>query len=147
MAKPIGMASALLLAAGPLLASCAPAGSADAGAAALTPKQAEILQKHLGGKVAGELVRCLPNFRTNETIRVSDNILLYRSGSTVYRNELRGACPGLARSGDIMVIRQYGSSTCSGDVFHLVDHSSGIRGPTCMLGDFVPYRKAAKDGG
>ena len=126
------------------LAGCAPTGSAEPGAAALTPKQAELLDKQLGGKVAGEPVSCLnSNSRSYQTIRVSDDILLYRaSGKLVYRNTLRGSCPGLARDNDVMVMRSYGTGTCKGDLFHLVDRTSGIRGPTCVLGEFVPYRKA-----
>lgn len=145
--KAIG-AAALIMLASPLIASCAPSGAADAGAAALTPKQAEQLDKQLAGKVAGEPIKCLPNYRTTETIRVSDAILLYRAGGKlVYRNDLKGSCPGLARDSDIMVVEQFGSSTCSGDFFHLVDRSSGIRGPTCVFGNFVPYRKPAGDEG
>lgn len=142
------MGAAMLATAMPLLASCAPAGAGEAGAAALSPKQSETLDKQLTGKVAGEPMKCLPSYRTNQTIRVSDSILLYRaSGSLVYRNDLRSSCPGLARDSDIMVVRQFGSSTCSGDFFHLVDRSSGIRGPTCVFGEFVPYRKPAGDKG
>ena len=142
------MRAVLLIAAAPLVASCAPAGTAEPGAAALSPKQLERLDKQLAGKVPGEPIRCLPNYRTSETIRISDDILLYRSSSSlIYRNNLRGACPGLARDSDIMVVRQFGSSTCEGDFFHLVDRSSGIRGPTCVLGEFVPYRKPAGDAG
>lgn len=139
---------ALATLAAPLLASCAPSGTAEPGAAALTAKQSERLDKQLAGKVPGEPVRCLPNYRTNETIRISDEILLYRSGGNlVYRNTLKGVCPGLARDSDIMVVRQFGSSTCEGDFFHLVDRTSGIRGPTCVFGEFVPYRKPAGDAG
>lgn len=139
-------AAALTCAMAPLLAACAPNGTAEPGAAALTPKQSERLDKLLSGKVPGEPVRCLPNYRTTETIRISDNILLYRAGGKlVYRNDLRDSCPGLARDSDIMVVRQFGSSTCEGDFFHLVDRTSGIRGPTCVFGAFVPYRKAEKD--
>lgn len=134
--------------AGATLAGCA---SGDAGpprAEALTPKQSQRLDKQLAGKIAGEPVRCLPSTASVETIRISDDILLYRqSGRVVYRNMLRSSCPGLGRESDIMVVRQFGSSTCSGDFFHLVDRSSGIRGPTCVLGDFVPYRKPAGDKG
>lgn len=141
-------AAALAVLAAPLVAGCAPSGTAEPGAAALTPKQAETLDKQLAGKVPGKPEKCLPSFRTTDTIRVSDNILLYRaSGNLVYRNDLRSSCPGLARDSDIMVIRQFGSSTCSGDFFHLVDRTSGIRGPTCVLGEFVPYRKPAGDEG
>ena len=148
MAKLNLMAAALLTAAVSLVVGCAPAGSGEPGAAALTPKQTELLDKHLAGKIPGEPMRCLPNYRSNDTIRVSDNILLYRSGGNlVYRNDLRSSCPGLARDSDIMVVRQFGSSTCAGDFFHLVDRSSGIRGPTCVFGEFVPYRKPAGDKG
>ncbi len=148
MAKLNLMAAALLTAAVSLVVGCAPAGSGEPGAAALTPKQTELLDKHLAGKVPGEPLKCLPNYRSNDTIRVSDNILLYRSGGNlVYRNDLRSSCPGLARDSDIMVVRQFGSSTCAGDFFHLVDRSSGIRGPTCVFGEFVPYRKPAGDKG
>ena len=148
MAKLNLMAAALLTAAVSLVVGCAPAGSGEPGAAALTPKQTELLDKHLAGKVPGEPLKCLPNYRSNDTIRVSDNILLYRSGGNlVYRNDLRSSCPGLARDSDIMVVRQFGSSTCAGDFFHLVDRSSGIRGPTCVFGEFVPYRKPAGDAG
>lgn len=140
--------AALTACAIPLLASCAPGGTAEPGAAALTPQQTQRLDKQLAGKVAGEPVRCLPSYRTNETIRISDEILLYRSGGNlVYRNNLKGSCPGLARDSDIMVIRQFGSATCEGDFFHLVDRTSGIRGPTCVFGEFVPYRKPAGDAG
>lgn len=145
--KPI-FAAALIAATAPLIASCAPAGSAGAGAAALTPKQAERLDKQLAGKLPGAPIRCLPSHRSNNTVRVSDSILLYRaSGNLVYRNDLKGSCPGLARDSDIMVVRQFGSSTCEGDFFHLVDRTSGIRGPTCVFGEFVPYRKPAGDEG
>src|SRR3546814_12843819 len=110
MAKLNLMAAALLTAAVPLVASCAPAGSGEPGAAALTPKQAERLDKQLAGKVPGEPMRCLPSYRTNQTIRVSDNILLYRSGGNlVCRHDLKSSCPGLARHSAIMAI---GRASC-----------------------------------
>lgn len=126
------------------VAGCAPAGTAEPRAAALTPKQAEVLDKQLGGKIAGEPVLCLnSNSRNYQTIRVSDDILLYRaSGKLVYRNNLAGGCPGLERDDDIMVVRSYGTGTCKGDIFHLVDRTSGIRGPSCVFGEFIPYRRA-----
>lgn len=132
------LSSAALLA----LSACGAAQSPRTEAAPLSPKQLKVAEKQLGGKIAGEAQRCLPNFHRLDVVRVSDDMLIYRSsGSLVYRNDLRSACPGLARDSDMMVVRQFGTSTCSGDFFHLVDRSSGIRGPTCVFGDFVPYRK------
>lgn len=123
-----------------LLASCAPmAQSADADA--LTPNQLALLDRNLGGKVAGPAVRCITSTPTPDTIRVSDDILLYRaSGRLVYKNDLRGGCPGLARDSDVIVTEIRGAGPCSGDIIHLVDRTTGIRGPSCVLGDFTPYR-------
>ena len=110
----------------------------------LTPDQLALLDRHLGGKVAGEPVSCITTTGGDETIRVSDNILLYRvSSRLVYKNELNGGCPGLARDSDIIVTRTNGSGPCRGDIIHLVDRTSGIRGPSCSLGSFTPYRTPA----
>lgn len=139
------MRKMILAAALPLglcMAGCA-ASEAETAPLPLTEKQAELLSKELDGKVAGEAVRCIGNSPQANVIRVSDDLLLYRvSGRLVYQNRLRSPCPGLARDDDVMVSRQWGSQQCRGDIFQLVDRVGGIPGPTCVLGDFVPYRKA-----
>ncbi len=125
------------------LASCAPLDNA-AGPAPLNDKQAMLLNKELSGKVAGTPVNCLSTSQTTNVIRVSDDILLYRqSGRLVYQNKLRSTCPGLDRDSDIIVTEIYGGNLCKGDLIRLVDRTSGIQGPVCSLGEFVPYRKAA----
>lgn len=140
------LAAALLSAA--LLSGCAPSASPPENAAPFTAKQLKLVEHHLGGKQAGEPQKCLTGYNNHEVVRVSDSMLIYRaSGRLAYRNDLRGTCPGLARDSDIMVIRQFGSQTCAGDFFYLVDRSSGIRGPSCVLGDFIPYRKTQEKGG
>ena len=122
-----------------LLAACAPV---DSTPMPLTEKQSATLAKQLGGKVAGEPVNCISDFQSTNLIRVSDDILLYRvSGNLVYENRLRYSCPGLARDDDIIVSEQFGSQKCRGDIIKLVDRYSGIQGPVCSLGEFVPYRK------
>lgn len=122
-----------------LAASCAPV---DSTPKPLTEKQGIALAKQLDGKVAGTPQRCISGFSATNLIRVSDDILLYRvSGNLVYENRLRYSCSGLARDNDIIVSEQFGSQKCSGDLIRLVDRTSGIQGPTCSLGEFVPYRK------
>ncbi len=122
------------------LAGCA-SGERSANADALTPEQLAVLDRELGGKVAGEPVSCIPGRRAEQTIRVSDDILLYRaSGRLVYKNDLRSSCPGLARDQDIIVSNTTGSGPCRGDIIRLVDRVSGITGSSCSLGDFTPYR-------
>ena len=122
-----------------LVASCAPV---DSTPKPLTEKQSITLARQLDGKIAGAPQRCISDYSAANLIRVSDDILLYRvSGGLVYKNQLRGGCPGLSRDSDIIVSEQYGTQKCSGDLIRLVDQTSGIPGPTCSLGDFVPYRK------
>jgi hypothetical protein len=105
-------------------------------------KEARLLDKELKGKVAGQPVNCISSTGNVAAIRISDDMLLYRtSGRVVYQNRLRFACRGLARDHDIMVNRTFGSQYCRGDIFHLVDPTSGIAGPSCILGEFIPYRK------
>jgi hypothetical protein len=123
------------------LAGCT-ASSAESTPAPLTDKQAKLLEKQIGGKVAGEPVRCISNFGQQNIIRVSDDMLLYRaSGRLVYQNRLQSSCPGLASDRDIIVTEQYGGQQCRGDLVRLVDRVGGIPGPVCILGNFVPYRK------
>lgn len=122
-----------------LLAACAPV---DSTPMPLTEKQSAKLSKELAGKVAGESVNCISDFQSTNLVRVSDDILLYRvSSRLVYENRLRYSCPGLARDDDIIVTEQFGSQKCRGDIIKLVDRYSGIQGPVCSLGEFVPYRK------
>ena len=110
---------------------------------ALTDKQSKLLEKQIGGKVAGEAVSCISDARRTDIIRVSDDLLLYKvSGRLVYQNRLKSSCPGLANDNDIIVTEQFGSQQCRGDIIKLVDRIGGIPGPFCVLGDFVPYRKA-----
>ncbi len=105
-------------------------------------KQAKQLEKELMGKVAGKPVNCIPASRSDSPIRISDDMLLYRgSGRLVYQNRLRWSCPGLARDDDILVTETFGGQYCRGDIIRLVDRSSGITGPSCVLGEFTPYRR------
>jgi hypothetical protein len=121
------------------LAAC---GEMDSTPAPLTEKQTERLDRELAGKVAGTPLNCISDFQTTNMIRISDEILLYRvSRNLVYKNNLRSSCRGLARDNDIVVSEQFGSQKCRGDILKLVDRTSGIPGPVCSLGEFVPYRK------
>ena len=134
------LATLALMAAPLALAACAN-GNRTAEAEALTPDQLALMERHLGGKTASAPVSCITGMSGVDTIRVSDNILLYRvSGRLVYKNELRGSCHGLARDNDVIVTRTTGSGPCRGDIIRLVDRTSGIGGASCALGDFIPYR-------
>jgi hypothetical protein len=136
------IAIAMCLAATLGLSGCAMS-DAETTPAPLTDKQAKLLDKELSGKIAGEPVSCISDMAGDNIIRVSDDMLLYRvSGRLVYQNRLRSSCPGLARDHDVLITERFGSQQCRGDIIRLVDRVGGIPGPACVLGDFVPYRKA-----
>ncbi len=118
-------------------------GEAETAPAPIGEKAAKTLAKQLDGKVPGEPKNCISNLGMGNFIRISDDMLLYReSGRLVYQNKLRSPCPGLARDNDIIVTESFGGQLCQGDLVRLVDRISGIPGPVCSLGEFVPYRKA-----
>jgi hypothetical protein len=129
---------ATLLALG--VGACGLAG-VDREAAPLKPSQLEKLDKHLAGKVAGPPVSCIPLTLADNSIRVSDNIILYRvSKRLVYRNDLANRCPGLGRDDDIIVLKTLGSQLCDGDIIQLADRYNGFTKGACSLGKFTPYR-------
>jgi len=121
-----------------LLASCSTAPVQET----RSPKAARELADALAGRTPGPPVRCIPNYRANQMQVVDDFTILYRSGRTVYVQNPRGGCRGLANGGRTLVTRKFGTTDlCDGDINHLVDLSSGIGGGTCVFGPFVPYTK------
>jgi hypothetical protein len=70
---------------------------------------------------------------------VDESTLVYGSGSTVYLNHLRAACPGLNPT-TTLIFDLHASQYCSGDHFRTIETGSSVPGPVCLLGDWVPYR-------
>lgn len=116
-----------------LLAGCAP-GASSAG-------DADALARLLDGRVAGNPGRCVPA-RQNEALRVIDKrTLAYGSGATIYVNRLDRACPGLEPF-NTLITEVHAGQHCRGDRIRSLEPGSSIPGPPCLLGDFVPYRRA-----
>jgi hypothetical protein len=94
----------------------------------------------LAGAVAGAATRCL-TLNQLSSLRVSENdphTLVYGIGRTIWANQL-----GQCRFGrnDVLVIEPTGSQLCGGDIVRSFDRDSRIPGPSCVLGDFVPYKR------
>jgi hypothetical protein len=94
----------------------------------------------LAGKVAGQPVRCLPTFRSNDLVAIDENTILFRDGRTVYVNHPQGSCYGLGRFNNTLVTRTLGGNLCRGDLARVVDLTTGVNAGNCALGDFVPYK-------
>ena len=100
------------------------------------------MARALAGRVAGPPQRCISNFSNTQARVVDDWTILYDEGRTIYVQNPKGECPGIGNGSRTLVARQVGTSQmCEGDINQVVDLQSGIGGPTCVFGPFVPYRK------
>src|SRR3546814_17270684 len=61
----------------------------------LTAKQQATLTKALEGKVAGKPQSCMSMIPRADLQVISDDVLLYKIGRTVYVNRMMGNCSGL----------------------------------------------------
>ena len=97
------------------------------------------LARMLEGRTAGEPVKCVSAFRSND-IRVIDNIgIVYDAGRTIY--VARTTHPNQLDSWDVPVIERFGGQLCTNDIMRTVDRSSGHFTGPLFLDDFVPYTK------
>lgn len=126
-----------------LLAACASTGMAEDRPPQLTEKQQATLDRALEGKVAGKPQNCISLTQRADLQVISDDLLLYKAGRTVYVNRVLGSCSGLS-FGRTLVTNVWGSQICRGDIARVADLSSGMLTGSCALGDFVPYSPAGK---
>lgn len=123
------MRALVLIAAAALIASCTRPVSPPGGNFAQVT----------AGRVAGPVQTCIST-NPSENLRVLDaQTLAYGNGRTVFINHLPGACPGLGELNTTIVDASSGSQYCRGDRVRGLEIGAIIPGPTCNLGDWVPY--------
>ena len=129
-----------LMSAAAALGSCA----TPADEAARSPKAAKQLAEALEGRVAGEPVDCIRNYRTTNIEVIDDWTILFREGRTVYVQNPAGGCPGIGNQSKTLITRAFGvSRTCRGDINRLVSVHSRMPAGSCIFTAFVPYTKPA----
>ena len=107
-----------------------------------SPAATKELADALAGRVAGAPQRCISNFPNTHVHVIDDWTIIYDEGSTIYVQNPRGGCPGIAHRNRTLVARQVGTSQmCDGDINEAVDLRTGIGGGPCVFGPFIPYRK------
>lgn len=127
----------------PLMLACLalPSACTTAQQAAHDPNAERELAAALEGRQAGEPMRCIHNDRSVQVEVIDDRTILYRDGRTVYVQYPPGGCPGLGSGAYTLVTRPFGSQLCERDINNLVNLRSGIRGPICTFGSFIPYTR------
>jgi hypothetical protein len=111
------------------------------GCAAPQPNAAPRQSPELIGRVAGTPQRCL-SINQFSGLRVSGgdrHTVLSGGGKEVWGNDLGPSC-GFGVN-DVLVLEPTSSQYCRGDLVRSIDRYSKIQGPTCVLGDFVPYSR------
>jgi hypothetical protein len=121
----------LLLVIAPLAACAAPQPSP-------APQRVAV---ELAGRTAGPAQDCIPIVRT-EPLRLAEgdaHMLLYGRGTTIWASSLGPGC-GFSYS-DTLITESHGGRYCRGDLVRSTDGISRVPGPTCVLGEFVPYKR------
>ena len=105
------------------------------------PRGEARLAQALAGKVAGQPITCLPNYRTHQMEVIDRDTIVYRDGRTSYVQHTNGHCyPNGRGGGYYLVTRQFGSSLCRGDIAQVVDSASRTFAGSCSFNEFIPYR-------
>ena len=125
------MRALMLIAAATAVASCS---------RPVMPPTTNAVAQAIGGRVAGPAQTCVSN-NPAENLHVLDpQTVAYGYGSTVYVNRLVEACPALSQFNTLIVEGSTGGQYCRGDRVRGLEPGSTIPGPSCNLGDWVPYR-------
>jgi hypothetical protein len=107
-------------------------------AAAADQKGETKLAKILEGRVAGPPVHCLGRGQRDNMEVIDRTALVFKDGKTYYVNRPGGV--NFLTWTDVPVFKIWGDQLCSKDIVHLRDRSSGLGGPSMIMGDFIPYR-------
>jgi hypothetical protein len=127
------MRSLILISAGAVVvASCAPTGA---------PNGANALTQELAGRAAGPARSCIPTLPSTNLRVIDGQTLAYDQGATLWINRLPARCPAIEPLNTVIVEPKLGSEYCSRDHIRGLEPGAIIPGPTCFLGEWVPYRK------
>ena len=85
-------------------------------------------------------MRCLDSSKRRNLEVIDRTALVFKDGDTYYVNRPAGV--DFLTWSDVPVFEIWGGQLCKMDIVHLHDRSSGLRGPSLSMGEFVPYKRA-----
>lgn len=96
----------------------------------------------LKGLTPGKPVNCITQIRPGYTTEAIGDAILYKvNNKRIYRNDTTGGCAPQNRY-DALVVRNFGTRLCRGNIVSTVDTQTGVEIGGCSLGTFTPYTKA-----
>jgi len=111
---------------------------------AAAPKTGEEqLAELTAGRTAGKPISCVPQLRNNISTTIYKLGVVYDVGGTRYVMRFRDGCDQLTQMTLFSTVTPTGQ-LCQGDVARIYQNSPpNIFLGTCIVGEFVPYKKAA----
>ena len=97
--------------------------------------------QEVAGRVAGPPAYCIDSHQSSNIRVVDSQTLAYNDGPTLWVTRLGAACPGISTLSTVIVEPQLGGQYCRGDHIRGLEQGAIIPGPTCFIGDWVPYRR------
>ena len=95
----------------------------------------------LAGRTTGEPVRCMDDtFSSGPTIIDRNTILYSGTGRRMWVTHPAGTCRSLEPF-TTLIVEKWGSQTCAGDRFRVLEPGTSIPSAYCRFGPFVPYTK------
>ena len=94
--------------------------------------------RELAGHVAGPQQTCVSTSPDQNLHVVDSRTVAYGCGRTIYVNQLPAACPALSQF-NTLIVESLGGQYCRGDRVRGLEPGRIIPGPSCNLGDWVPY--------
>ncbi len=124
------------------LTACGGAASAITSNPAEPASNEARIERALTGLTPGKPVSCIAQTRPGYTTEAIGDVILYKiNKKLIYRNDTTGGCTARNRQ-DALVVRNFGTQLCSGNIVRTVDPQSGVEAGGCSLGTFTPYTKA-----
>ena len=114
--------------------------AALAGCTAPPPSASNAPIAEIAGRVAGPAQRCVTLTQSEGLHAANRSTLSVRAGKTVWINQMQEGCSGFGQW-DVLVTEPIGTQYCRGDLVRSFDSVSKIPGPSCRLGDFIPYTR------
>jgi hypothetical protein len=106
------------------------------------PNDRAAFAQEIAGRVAGAPQTCINTNRVQNLRVIDGQTLAYDDGPTVWVNRLAARCPAIEPLNTVIVEPKLGSQYCSGDHIRGLEPGAIIPGPTCFLGEWVPYRRS-----
>lgn len=104
-------------------------------------RDAAKLEETLAGYTPGKPVTCVENRDLRGPEAYGENTLIFRaSRKLIWRTETSGSCDDVKR-GDALITHQFSSRLCKGDIARTANLQAGFSTGSCVIGEFVPYRK------